>query len=76
MFSIIIPSFNNLNYLKICINSLKKNSNLKNDIIVHINDGSDGSLEFVKHNNINFTFTKKKCWFMYSCKYSCKISYH
>ena len=59
MFSIIIPSFNNLNYLKICINSLKKNSNLKNDIIVHINDGSDGSLEFVKHNNINFTFTKK-----------------
>ena len=59
MFSIIIPTFNNLNYLKICINSLKKNSNLKNDIIVHINDGSDGSLEFVKHNNINFTFTKK-----------------
>ena len=59
MFSIIIPSFNNLNYLKICINSLKNNSNLKNDIIVHINDGSDGSLEFVKHNNINFTFTKK-----------------
>ena len=59
MFSIIIPSFNNLNYLKICINSLKNNSNFKNDIIVHINDGSDGSLEFVKHNNINFTFTKK-----------------
>ena len=59
MFSIIIPSFNNLKYLKICINSLKKNSNFKNDIIVHINDGSDGSLEFVKHNNINFTFTKK-----------------
>ena len=59
MFSIIIPSFNNLNYLKICINSLKNNSNLKNDIIVHINDGSDGSLDFVKQNNINFTFTKK-----------------
>ena len=59
MFSIIIPTFNNLNYLKICINSLKNNSNLKNDIIVHINDGSDGSLDFVKQNNINFTFTKK-----------------
>ena len=44
MFSIIIPSFNNIDYLKVCIASLKKNSFYKNEIIVHINIGVDGSI--------------------------------
>ena len=38
MFSIIIPTYNNLNYLKICCNSLKKNSDFKNELILHINE--------------------------------------
>ena len=42
MFSIIIPSFNNIDYLKVCIASLKKNSFYENEIIVHINIGVDG----------------------------------
>ena len=33
MFSIIIPTFNNLNYLKITCKSIKKNSRLNNEII-------------------------------------------
>ena len=48
MFSIVIPTFNNLNYLKICFNSLKKNSTYKHEIILHVNEGSDGTLDFVK----------------------------
>jgi glycosyltransferase involved in cell wall biosynthesis len=55
MFSIIIPTFNNIEYLKICLNSLKKNSILKNEIILHINDGSDGTLDYAKKNNILHT---------------------
>lgn len=55
MFSILIPTFNNLNYLKICINSLKKNSKFDHQIIIHINDGSDGTLEYVKKLNIDYT---------------------
>ena len=55
MFSIIIPTFNNLEYLKLCLLSLKKNSNFKNEIIVHINDGSDGSLQYIKENYINYS---------------------
>ncbi len=43
MFLIIIPTFNNLPYLKICILSIKKNSKFEHEIITHINDGSDGS---------------------------------
>ena len=45
MFSILIPSFNNLNYLKTCIKSLKKNSKFDHQLIVHVNEGSDGTLD-------------------------------
>ncbi len=58
MISIVIPTYNNLNYLKLCINSIKKNSNFNHDIILHINDGSDGTLEFAKKNDIAFTYSK------------------
>ena len=57
MFSIIIPSFNNIDYLKICISSLKKNSFFKNQIIVHINVGNDNSIEYLKSENIEYSFT-------------------
>ena len=48
MFSIIIPTLNNIHYLKICLESLKKNSMLENEIIIHVNEGSDGSMEYIK----------------------------
>ncbi len=57
MFSIIIPSFNNVNYLKVCIESLKKNSFFDNEIIVHLNIGNDGSDQYLKFKNIKFTQT-------------------
>ena len=55
MFSILIPTFNNLDYLKLCIESIKKNSKFKHQIIIHVNEGSDGTLEFVKNSNYEFT---------------------
>ena len=57
MFSIIIPSFNNLEYLKLCLSSLEKNSKFKHEIIIHINDGTDGSLEYVNQNKLLHTHT-------------------
>ena len=48
MISIIIPTFNNLKYLDLCINSLKKNSYFDNEILLHINEGTDGSLKFAQ----------------------------
>ena len=59
MFSIIIPTFNNFNYLKICLNSIEKNSSFEHEIILHINEGIDGTIEFVKNNNYIFTYSKK-----------------
>ena len=58
MFSIIIPSLNNYNYLKICIDSLLKNSKFKNQIIVHVNVGNDKTKDFLIQNNIDFTFSE------------------
>ena len=58
MFSILIPSFNNIKYLKICIDSIIKNSKYKHQIIVHVNEGNDGTLDYVKKNNLEFTFSK------------------
>ena len=58
MFSVIIPTFNNINYLKICLESLKKNSSYTHEIIIHVNEGVDGTLEHVKSNNLKFSYSK------------------
>ncbi len=58
MLSIVIPTFNNLDYLKLCLMSLKKNSKYEHEIIIHINDGSDGTLKYIKNQNIKYTHSK------------------
>ena len=57
MFSIIIPTFNNLDYLKLCIKSIRQNSKYTHQIIPHVNIGSDKTSEFLVNENIDFTFT-------------------
>ncbi|MDR1226900.1 MAG: glycosyltransferase [Prevotellaceae bacterium] len=47
-FSIVIPSWNNLALLRCCVESIRKNSTFRHQIIVHVNSGSDGTLEWVK----------------------------
>ena len=58
MFSILIPSFNNLKYLKLCLHSLKSNSKFDHQIIIHVNEGKDGTLEYLKDLNIDYSYTK------------------
>ena len=55
MISIVIPTYNNLDYLKLCLKSLKKNSSFNHEIIIHINEGSDGTLDYIKNNNYKHT---------------------
>ena len=58
MFSIIIPTFNNLDYLKLCIKSIRQNSKYTHQIIPHVNIGEDGTCDFLRDQNIEFTFSK------------------
>jgi len=55
MFSILIPTWNNLELLQLCIKSIRQNSSYDHQIIVHVNDGSDGTLEWVRAQNIDHT---------------------
>ena len=57
MFSIIIPTFDNVEYLKKCIESINKNSFYVHEIIPHVNEGSDGTIEYLRNNNIKYTYT-------------------
>lgn len=57
MFSIIIPSYNNLPYLKICLGSIAKHSSFSHEIIVHVNEGSDGTLAYVREKGIKHSFS-------------------
>lgn len=57
MFSIIIPTWNNLAFIKLCVESIRKNSSSPCEIILHINDGSDGTLEWAKHQGLAYTYT-------------------
>ncbi len=59
MFSIIIPTFNNLEYLKLCLDSIKKNSKYSHEIIIHMNEGSDGTHEFLNKHNYIYTLSKE-----------------
>ncbi len=58
MFSIIIPTLNNLRYLKACIESIKKNSAFNHEIVIHVNIGNDGTIDYLKKNNIKYTHSK------------------
>jgi glycosyltransferase involved in cell wall biosynthesis len=55
MFSILIPTWNNLPYLKCCIESIQKNSTFTHQIIVHVNEGNDGTIDYLNSQNIEFT---------------------
>ena len=56
-FSIIIPTLNNLEYLKLCINSIRKNSKFKHEIIVHNNGDNEPAKSYLDQNNIIYTQT-------------------
>ncbi len=55
MFSIIIPSWNNLALLQLCMRSIRQNSAFAHQIIVHVNDGSDGTLAWIREQGLEHT---------------------
>lgn len=72
VFSIMIPSWNNLTYLQHCINSIRKNSYYPHQLIVHINEGADGTLEWIQSQpDISFSYSNTNlgvCYALNSCR--------
>jgi glycosyltransferase involved in cell wall biosynthesis len=71
-FSIFIPTWNNLDYIKLCIDSIRKNSTYTHQLIVHINEGKDGTLEWIKQQaDIDYSYSKENvgvCYALNSCR--------
>jgi len=77
-FSVIIPSWNNLSFLKICIQSIEKNSAFRHQIIIHVNEGTDGTLDWVRKNGFDYTHSIENvgiCWAMNACRALVKTDY-
>ena len=55
MFSIIIPTWNNLAHLQLCVESLRRHSTYEHQLLIHVNDGADGTLEWVKLQGLEYT---------------------
>ncbi|GAB4124713.1 MAG: hypothetical protein Fur0040_06690 [Sideroxydans sp.] len=66
MFSVIIPSWNNLAQLKLCVDSLRKHSAVPHEIIVHVNQGADGTLQWVQQQGLRYTYTDKNVGVCYA----------
>jgi glycosyltransferase involved in cell wall biosynthesis len=78
LFSIFIPTWNNLPFLKICVESIRKNSTFRHQIIVHVNDGSDGTLDYVRREGLDYTHSEQNigvCLAMNSMRPKVKTEY-
>lgn len=65
-FSVLIPTWNNIDYLKFCINSILKNSYYELQIIVIVNDGKDGTIEWLEsQKEIDYVHSKNNIGICY-----------
>jgi glycosyltransferase involved in cell wall biosynthesis len=58
-FSILIPTWNNVDFLKCCVDSIRRNSVGQHEILVYVNEGTDGTAEWCGQENIRFIHSKK-----------------
>jgi len=54
-FTIVIPTWNNIEFLKLCVEAIKANSAYPHEIVFHVNDGSDGTLDWVRSTGLVYT---------------------
>lgn len=66
-FSILIPTWNNLDFVQLCVESVRKNSAYDHQIILHINDGSEGTLAWAKAENLDFTHSDDNVGICLAC---------
>lgn len=73
-FSILIPTWNNLAYLKLCLDTLWRHSTFAHELIVHVNDGSDGSLEWVRSQGLSYTHSVENVGVCHALNAAAKLS--
>jgi GT2 family glycosyltransferase len=51
-FSILIPTWYNMEFFKLCIRTIRAHSEVSHEIIVHISEGNDRAFERVRNEGI------------------------
>jgi len=78
-FSVFIPTWNNLEYLKLCVSSIQKNSTTNIQLIVLVNEGADGTLDWLKtQKDLDYIHAKKNigiCYGLNVCRSLVKSDY-
>jgi len=70
-FSILIPSWNNLEYLPLCVESIRRHSTFPHQIIVHANEGRDGTREWLDAQpDLDYTRSAENVGICYSLNYA------
>lgn len=59
VFSILIPSWNNLKLLQLCLKAIETHSKYAHEILIHINEGKDGTEAWVKSKGYKYTVSKE-----------------
>jgi glycosyltransferase involved in cell wall biosynthesis len=59
VFSILLPTWNNLPFLRLALESLRKNSKHTHQVVVHVNEGGDGTPAWLESERVDFTWTQR-----------------
>ena len=67
VFSIIVPTWNNLALVQLCVKSILKNSTYPHQIVLHVNNGNDGTLEWVREQGLDYTYSDANVGICLAC---------
>ncbi|TXH62941.1 MAG: glycosyltransferase family 2 protein, partial [Burkholderiaceae bacterium] len=76
MFSIVIPTWNNLAHLQLVLRSIREHSREAHQIIVHVNDGRDGTREWVRAQGIAHTASDDNIGICYAMNEAAMLARH
>lgn len=76
MFSIVIPTWNNLAHLQLVVRSIREHSAEQHQIVVHVNDGSDGSLAWVREQGLDHTASTDNIGICYAMNEAAMLAKH
>ncbi len=58
-FSVVIPTWNNLALVKHCVASIRRNSTFPHQIVLHVNQGADGTLDWARAEGLDHTWSRE-----------------
>lgn len=58
-FTIVVPTWNNLPFVRLCVESIRRHSAFPHQLVLHVNDGSDGTLAWARREGLAHTHSAK-----------------